>query len=86
MADKELKRLRRSELLELLVAQGRRLEQLERELADAKAELENRAITISSAGTLAEAALKLNGVFEAADAAAKQYLENLERRTRGEDG
>lgn len=83
MADKELKRLRRSELLELLVSQGRRLEQLERELSQAKEQLESREIAISSAGTLAEAALKLNGVFEAADAAAKQYLENLERQTRG---
>ena len=28
---------------------------------------------------MAEAALQLNGVFEAADRAAKQYLENIRR-------
>lgn len=84
MKDKELKRLRRGELLELLVEQGRQMELLEHELEEARAALARRDIAVREAGTLAEAALKLNGIFEAADAAAKQYLENLERRTRGE--
>ncbi len=30
-------------------------------------------------GTNAEAALQINGVFEAADRAAKQYLRNVQR-------
>ena len=30
--------------------------------------------------SLAEAALALNGVFEAADAACRQYMENVQRR------
>ena len=34
---------------------------------------------MEKAGTLAEASLSLNGVFEAAEAAAQQYLENIER-------
>ena len=34
---------------------------------------------IENAGSLAEAALKLNDVFEAADRAAQQYLENVRR-------
>lgn len=83
MTDKELKRLRRGELLELLVEQGRQLERLERELAEARAALADREIAIQKSGTLAEAALKLNGVFEAADAAVMQYLENLEHRIEG---
>lgn len=84
MTDKELKRLRRGELLELLVEQGRQVEQLKRELEEARQALASREIAIREAGTLAEAALKLNGVFEAADAAVKQYMENLKLRTRGE--
>lgn len=84
MTDKELKRLRRGELLELLVEQGRQLERLERELEEARAELARREIAVREAGTLAEAALKLNGVFEAADAAVRQYMENLMLRTRRE--
>ena len=31
------------------------------------------------AGSMAEAAMQLNGVFEAADKAARQYLENVYR-------
>lgn len=82
MKNKELKHLRRSELLEILVAQGKRLERLEQELEAAQAELKRREIAIESSGTMAEAALRLNGVFEAIDAAAAQYLENLKMRTR----
>lgn len=84
MTDKELKRLRRGELLELLVEQGRQLERLEHELEEAKQALARREIAVREAGTLAEAALKLNGVFEAADAAVRQYMENLMLRTRRE--
>jgi hypothetical protein len=32
---------------------------------------------VSEAGSLAEAALKINHVFEAADAAAQQYLDSI---------
>lgn len=85
MKNNELKRLRRGELLELLVEQGRQMEQLEQELEQAKAELARRDIAIQESGSMAEAALKLNGVFEAADAAARQYLEILQRRARRED-
>ena len=42
--------------------------------------LEDREVTLSSCGTLAEAALKLNGIFEDADRAAEQYLESLRDR------
>lgn len=84
MTDKELKRLRRGELLELLVEQGRQLERLEHELEEAREALARRDIAIREAGTLAEAALKLNGVFEAADAAVRQYMENLMLRTQEE--
>lgn len=84
MTDRELRRLRRGELLELLVEQGRQVERLERELEEARAALERREIMIRESGTMAEAAMKLNLLFEAADAAVMQYLENIELRTRGE--
>ena len=41
--------------------------------------MKSREIKLSQAGSIAEAALQLNGVFEAAQEAAKQYLENIER-------
>ena len=79
MTDKELRRLSRSELLEMLIAQTEENSQLKIRLEQAEAQLRDRRIEIDKAGSLAEAALSLNGVFQAAEAAAQQYLENIER-------
>lgn len=76
---KELKSLSRGDLLELLLAQTERVEELEKELSEAKEKLESRDIFISKAGTLAEAALSINRVWQAADQAAAQYLANVLR-------
>ena len=78
MTDKELKRLSRSELLEMLIAQMKENEALQSRLELAEAQLNDRQIAVEKAGTLAEASLSLNGVFQAAEAAAQQYLENIE--------
>lgn len=77
MKGKEIKHLSRGELLELLIAERRRNTALENELKQAKERLEDREIKIQRAGTLAEAALNINDVLAAADAAARQYLENV---------
>ena len=85
MTEKELKKLNRSELLEILVAQGEKIETLEQQLADAQKALQDRRIEISSCGSIAEAALKLNHIFEDAESAAEQYLESvrLQEKTAG---
>lgn len=85
MKEKELKRLSREELLELLLVQTRETERLEKRLSEAEAELSERRINIEKSGSLAEASMRINGVFKAAENAAKQYLENivlLENETR----
>ena len=79
MTDKELRRLSRSELLEMLIAQTAEKDQLKTRLEQAEAQLRDRRIAIDKAGSIAEAALALNGVFQAAEAAAQQYLENIQR-------
>lgn len=82
---KELKRLNRAELLELLLTQTRETERLQKELDETKARLNDRNLRIQETGDLAQAVLSLNGVMEAAQAAANQYLENIqamERETR----
>lgn len=63
----------------MLLSQMEENRALSQKLQEAEAKLAEREITIAEAGTLAEAALKLNGVFAAADMAAKQYLENVKR-------
>lgn len=81
MTEKELKHLNRAELLELLLAQTEENERLRKELKKAQAALEDRRILLEDCGTMAEAALKLNGVFDAVDRAVKQYLENVRQTT-----
>lgn len=76
MTDKELRKLRRVELLELLVDQAAEMEELRRQLDQANEALAQRRIQLEEAGSIAEAALRLNGVFEAADKAAKEYLDS----------
>ena len=79
MTEKELRRLSRRELLEMLITRTMENERLTEELQQARKELSDRKIIQEHAGSMAEAALQLNGVFEAADRAAKQYLENIRR-------
>ena len=50
---------------------------LKKELEDARKALQNREIAINEAGSIAVAALQVNGVFEAAQAASQQYIENI---------
>lgn len=77
MTDKELKKLSRAELLELLLMQTKEVERLREKLAKAESLLSERYLHILEAGNLAEAVLKINGVMEAAQAAAQQYIDNI---------
>lgn len=77
MTDKEMKRLNRAELLELLLVQTKEVERLRKELNETRKQLEDRQLRIKAAGNLAQAVLDVNGVMEAAQAAAQQYLENI---------
>ena len=79
MTEKELLKLNKSEMLEIMLAQSREIDSLIEQLAEAEARLEDRRITIEKAGSLAEASLKLTKVFEEAQKAADLYLENVKR-------
>lgn len=77
MTNKELKKLSRADLLELLLVQTREAERLKKKLVAAEKELEERQIRMSAVGNLAEAMVEVNGVMAAAQATAEQYLENI---------
>ena len=84
MTDKELRKLTRAELLEMLIVQTQEVERLREELAQLNEQLSKRDLEIEKAGSIAEAALQVSGIFEAAQVAADHYLENiatLESRT-----
>ena len=77
MTGKGRGRLSRAGLLEMLIAQGEWLRDVKERLKSAEAILASRVIEINTAGSIAEASLRLNGVFEAAQAACEQYMENI---------
>lgn len=79
MTDQELRHMSRAELLQMLIAQTEENKALQEKLKLTEAKLQDRQIAFDQAGTLAEAALSINGVLQAADAAAKEYLENIQR-------
>lgn len=126
MKEKELHRLRKQDLLKLLLTQGKeaatlqeqitslsvslaemehnnerlkaRLDEKDEQIEKLKGRLDDkdarirdleekmhkwqksRSIELEEAGSIAEAALKLNKVFEAAQDAADQYIYNIKRR------
>jgi len=82
LTEKELHKLKRGELLEMMLAQSREIDALRARVRDLEEKLADREIRIRESGSIAEAALKLNGIFEAAQAAADQYLENVKNRAK----
>lgn len=81
MTEKELRKLNRAELLELLLELSRENEALQAQLKQTEAALSDRRLQMEEAGSIAEAALRLNGIFEAAQKAADQYLSSVSERT-----
>lgn len=79
MINKELKKLNRKDLLQILIFKEREIEQLKDELKLANEKLESREIKIRNSGSIAEAALKINHIFENAEAAAQQYIESIKK-------
>lgn len=77
MTDKNLKKLSRETLLEMLLAQSKEVEDLRKQNRELTRQLESRRILMENAGSIAEAALQLNQIFETAQRAADQYLENV---------
>ena len=75
--NKELKKLNRKELLELLLEQTKRIEELENEIDNLNKKLESKKVIFKNAGSLADAALQLSGIFSVAQEAADIYLSNI---------
>ncbi len=88
MKEKELRRLKRVELLDMLIEQGRlvdaqreEIEKLKAQIEELNRKLEERTVSLEKAGSIAEASLQIAKVFAAAEDAAKIYLENLRIRS-----
>ena len=79
MTEQEFRRLTREELMDIIYELQKRLAAAEAENERLSCQLSERELKIENAGSIAEAALALNGVFEAAQAAADQYLEQTRK-------
>lgn len=77
MTNKELRKLKRTELIELLLLQSRELDKQRARRWELEKQLENRRLKLTEAGSIAEAAMEIHHVFSAAQSAADQYLENV---------
>lgn len=80
MTEKELKKLNRYQLLELLIIQTERCDKLQKQLEKTVSQMTQEHIKISAMGSVAEAAMELSGVFEAAQKAADLYIFNAQKK------
>ena len=85
MPDRELRRMRRAELVEIILALKQTEDRLRAENAALSAQLQERQIHIENAGSIAQAALELNKVFEAAQAAADEYVASVRAANKNTD-
>ena len=76
---KDSRRLKRAELLEMLIEQSKEVASLKKQVAELQQQLADRTIQMEKMGTMAEAALALNHIFKAADEAASQYIDSIKR-------
>ena len=80
MTEKELKKLNRYQLLELLVLQTERADQLQQKVEELEARLETRELNFSRLGSLAEAAVQISGLLEASEQAALLYMNSAKKQ------
>lgn len=78
MDDKEFRKLRREDLIEIIYQYQRRDQKLTQENEMLRRQLEDRTIRLQKTGSIAEAAMALSGVFEAAQKAADLYLQSVQ--------
>ena len=77
MTDRQLRKLNRTDLLKLLLEEKKESEALRKQLQEMQLQLECKQLNLNQSGSLAEAALKLSGIFEAAETACQYYTENI---------
>ena len=80
MTEKELKKLNRYQLLEMLIIQTERADALQKELDQVQEKLDSRDVQMTVVGSIAEASMQLSGVFEAAQNAADIYMNAVKER------
>ena len=78
--EKSLRRLKKLELLEIILAQSKEIDKLRGEVTTLQEALADKRLEIEASGSIAEAALRVTRIFEEAQKAADIYLENIQKR------
>lgn len=84
MTDKEFKRLSRSQLIDIIYQFQLKQEELTAENEKLSKELADKRLRVSKVGSIAEAALEVHNVMQAAQDAAEHYLEEIQIRVHKE--
>ena len=77
MLDKELKKLSRRELVDIIYQMKKNEEQLLEQIAALEENLHDKRIRIAEAGSIAEAAAEITNVFSVAQTTADLYLQEI---------
>ena len=77
MVNKELKKLSRRELVDIIYQMKKNEQEMQAEIADLQEALEDKRIRLSAAGSVAEAAASITEVFSAAQKTADLYLHEI---------
>lgn len=77
MISKELKRLSRRELVDIIYQLKKNEEKMQEEIAGLEEALQEKRIRISMAGSIAEAAMDITNIFSSAQTTADLYLREI---------
>ena len=84
MTDKEFKRLSRSQLIDIIYQLQLKQDELSADNERLSKALDDKRLCVSKAGNIAEAALEIHNVMQAAQDAAAHYLEEIQIRVGNE--
>ena len=76
-AQADLLKLKKKDLLEIMLRQSEEIDELRAQVADLQAKLDDRDFQFNRIGSIAEASLAVTNIFQEAEKAAKLYLENI---------
>ena len=77
MTDKEFRKLKRSDLIAIIYEYQKKQEELVKEIGELRAQRESKNLKISKAGSIAEAVVGLDLLFETAQKTADDYIEQV---------
>ena len=85
-AQADLLKLKKKDLLEIMLRQSEEIDELRAQVAELQAKLDDRDFQFNRIGSIAEASLAVTNIFQEAEKAAKLYLENIRSKVNEQSG